>query len=165
MNHTILTFPVSSPTVASALRLVPSRGKLVAFFLLTIVYWGLNGYGMSVLARGFGFDLSPIATYATLGVLVVGVMIPAGPGMVGTFQGAIVVGLALFFDREAVATRGVAFANVLWAVQIAQQTALGLLFLPSRHVRLSALFAAPGAVEAGLEDEEREYQAGEAADR
>jgi hypothetical protein len=147
------------------LRLVPSRGKLVAFFVLTIAYWGLNGYGMSVLARGFGFDLSAVATYATLGALVVGVMIPAGPGMVGTFQGAVVLGLALFFDREAVATRGVAYANVLWAVQIAQQTALGLLFLPSRHVRIAALLAAPGAVEAGLEDEEREYQAGEAPDR
>jgi uncharacterized protein (TIRG00374 family) len=147
------------------LRLVPSRGKLVAFFVLTIAYWGLNGYGMSVLARGFGFDLSAVATYATLGALVVGVMIPAGPGMVGTFQGAVVLGLALFFDREAVATRGVAYANVLWAVQIAQQTALGLLFLPSRHVRIAALLAAPGVVEAGLEDEEREYQAGEAPDR
>jgi uncharacterized protein (TIRG00374 family) len=142
------------------LRLVPGRRKLLAFFLLTIGYWGLNGYGMSVLARGFGFALSPLAAYAVLGVLVVGVMIPAGPGMVGTFQGAVVVGLGLFFDGAAVATRGVAFANVLWAVQIAQQTALGLLFLPSRHVRLSTLFSAPGAVEAGLEDEEREYRAG-----
>jgi hypothetical protein len=92
-------------------------------------------------------------------------MIPAGPGMVGTFQGAVVIGLSLFFDREAVATRGVAYANVLWAAQIAQQTALGLLFLPSRHVRLAALLSAPGAVEAGLEDEEREYRAGEAPDR
>jgi hypothetical protein len=142
------------------LRLVPGRRKLVAFFLLTAGYWGLNGYGMGVLARGFGFDLSPLATYAILGVLVVGVMIPAGPGMVGTFQGAVVVGLGLFFDREAVATRGVAYANVLWAAQIAQQTVLGLLFLPSRHVRLSALFSASRAVEAGLEDEEREYRGG-----
>jgi uncharacterized protein (TIRG00374 family) len=147
------------------LRLVPSRGKLAAFFLLTVAYWGINGYGMGVLARGFGFELSAVAAYATLGALVVGVMIPAGPGMVGTFQGAVVIGLSLFFDREAVATRGVAYANVLWAAQIAQQTALGLLFLPSRHVRLAALLSAPGAVEAGLEDEEREYRAGEAPDR
>jgi uncharacterized membrane protein YbhN (UPF0104 family) len=145
------------------LRLVPSRRKVAAFFGLTLAYWALNGLGMRLLALGFGFDLSFVATATVLGVLVVGVMIPAGPGMVGTFQGAIVVGLSLFAPRETVATHGTAYANVLWAVQIAQQTLLGLAFLPSRHIRLGALFAAPGEVEAGLEDEEEEYRREEPA--
>jgi uncharacterized protein (TIRG00374 family) len=140
------------------LRLVPSRRKVAAFFALTAAYWGLNGYGMRLLALGFGFDLSLVATATVLGVLVVGVMIPAGPGMVGTFQGAVIVALSLFAPHEAVATHGTAYANVLWAVQIAQQTLLGLAFLPSRHIRLSALLGAPAAVEAGLEDEEEEYR-------
>ena len=97
---------------------MPSRGKAAGFLLLTLVYWGLNALGMSVLGRGFGFELGGVESCALLGVLVVGIMIPAGPGMVGTFQGAIVVGLALFAPREAVATRGTAFANVVWAVQL-----------------------------------------------
>jgi uncharacterized protein (TIRG00374 family) len=140
------------------LRVVPSRRKLAGFFALTLGYWALNAWGMKVLALGFGFDLSALETCTLLGVLVVGVMIPAGPGMVGTFQGAIVLGLSLFAPHEAVATRGLAFANVLWAVQIAQQTAVGLAFLPSRHIRLAALFGAPGAVESDLEAEEEEYR-------
>lgn len=141
------------------LRFVPTRGKAVAFVALTVCYWGLNAVGMSVLARGFGFELGPIESCALLGALVVGVMIPAGPGMVGTFQGAIVVGLALFAPREAVATRGTAFANVLWLANLTQVTALGLFFLFSRHIRIARLVSAPAEVGAGLEAEESEYRA------
>lgn len=140
------------------LRLVPSRRKAAAFVALTLAYWGLNAYGMRVLALGFGFDLGVVESCALLGVLVVGIMIPAGPGMVGTFQGAIVIGLALFAPKEIVATHGTAFANVLWAVQLVQVTALGLFFLFSRHIQLGRLTAAPEAVGAGLEAEEAEYR-------
>jgi hypothetical protein len=140
------------------LRVVPSGRKVALFFLLTATYWGLNAWGMSLLARGFGLELGAIQACAVLGVLVVGVMIPAGPGMIGTFQGAVVVGLALFVPREVVATRGTAFANVLWAVQLVQVTALGLFFLFSRHIQLGRLTAAPDAVGAGLEAEEAEYR-------
>jgi uncharacterized protein (TIRG00374 family) len=141
------------------LRLVPSKGKLGLFFALTAVYWGLNAWGMSLLARGFGFHLSATQALTLLGVLVVGVMIPAGPGMIGTFQGAVVLGLGLFATPEVVATRGTAYANVLWAVQLAQQTAFGLVFLFSPHVKLGQLWAAPGGVGAGLDAEEAEYRA------
>jgi glycosyltransferase 2 family protein len=144
------------------LRMMPGRGKLALFFALTALYWGLNAWGMTILAAGFGFDLSAVAAFALLGILVVGVMIPAGPGMVGTFQGAVVLGLALFAPRPLVATYGVAYANVLWATQIGQQTALGLIFLFSRHIRLGRIVTAPREVEAGLEAEEEEYRAEEA---
>jgi uncharacterized protein (TIRG00374 family) len=141
------------------LKVVPSRRKMAAFFLLTVAYWALNALGMSVLARGFGFELGAVESCALLGILVVGIMIPAGPGMVGTFQGAIVLGLSLFAPREAVATRGTAYANVLWLANLVQVTGLGLVFLFSRHIRLGRLVAAPGAVGAQLEAEESEYRA------
>jgi uncharacterized protein (TIRG00374 family) len=140
------------------LRLVPTRRKAAAFVALTVFYWGLNAWGMNVLARGFGLRLGVVESCAVLGVLVVGVMIPAGPGMVGTFQGAILIGLALFAPKDVVATRGTAYANVLWAAQLAQVTALGLFFLFSRHIQLGRLTGAPGAVGAGLEAEEVEYR-------
>jgi len=143
------------------LRLVPSRRKLVAFFGLTFVYWSLNAYGMKVLALGFGFDLSPLAAFTVLGVLVVGVMIPAGPGMVGTFQAAVVLGLSLFAPREAVDTHGNAYANVLWLAQIGQTTLLGVTFMFSRHIQLDRIFRAPRQVEQELEQEEAEYAAEE----
>jgi uncharacterized protein (TIRG00374 family) len=141
------------------LRLVPSRAKVALFFLLTAAYWGVNAWGMSVLARGFGFRLDAVAACAILGVLVVGVMIPAGPGMVGTFQGAVVLGLGLFAPHEQVATSGVAYANVLWAAQLGFQAVLGVFFLFSRHIQLGRIFSAPHEVGEGLEVEEAEYRA------
>lgn len=143
------------------LRLVPGPGKLAVFLALTLAFWGLNALGMKVLALGFGFHLGVLESCALLGVLVVGIMIPAGPGMVGTFQGAIVVGLGLFAPAEAVATRGTAYANVLWATQLVQLTALGTFFLFSRHIQLARLTSAPREVGAELRSEEEEYRAGE----
>jgi uncharacterized protein (TIRG00374 family) len=141
------------------LRVLPGAGSAALFLLLTAVYWLLNALGLAILARGFALDLGPAQACAVLGVLVVGVMIPAGPGMVGTYQGAIVLGLSLFVPAEAVATRGVAYANVVWAAQLAQVTLVGLLFLPSRHVELGRLLGAAGEIGAGLEQEEAEYRA------
>lgn len=148
------------------LRVVPSRGKVVLFFVLTVVYWGMNAFGMAVLARGFGIRLGVTEALTVLGALVVGVMIPAGPGMVGTFQAATVVGLSLFVPREVVDVHGQAYANVLWATQLAQTTILGVACLFTRHVSLARLFDAPHEVEEGLEAEEAEYEVqGDAATR
>jgi uncharacterized protein (TIRG00374 family) len=145
------------------LRLVPSRRKIALFFALTCAYWGLNAWGMSILGRGFGFDLSLVQACAVLGMLVVGVMIPAGPGMVGTFQGAILIGLGLFMSGDALHTRGMAYANVLWAAQIGQQVLFGTVFLFSNHIRLTQLSEASAEVSEELEEEEAGYRAQEGA--
>lgn len=135
------------------LRIVPSRPKVLLFFVLTATYWGFNGWGMQVLAQGFGLHMTFLEATTLLGVLVIGVMIPAGPGMVGTFQGALLLALGLFFPRAVVARAGMAYANVLWAVQLFLQIGLGLVFLFSRHIRLGQLLPAPGVVSHELEEE------------
>ena len=137
------------------LRLVPSGRKVALFFLLTFAYWAVNGWGLQIFARSFAFDLRLLDAYTVLGVLVVGVMIPAGPGMVGTFQAAVAGGLSLFVGDAG--ERAFAFANVLWLVQLVQQVALGVAFLFSRHIQLSRLFEAPKEVGDELEEEETEY--------
>jgi glycosyltransferase 2 family protein len=138
------------------LRLVPSKSKVALFFALTVLYWALNGISIQLFARSFGFDLHLIDTYTILGILVVGVMIPAGPGMVGTYQAAVVGGLSLFV-RDAGA-RAIAFANVMWLVQLAQQVIVGLIFLPSRHISLARLFKAPQEVEMEMEKDEEDLR-------
>lgn len=141
------------------LRVMPSRGKVALFFVLTAAYWGASAWGMKVLATGFGFQLGALEACALQGVLVVGVMIPAGPGMVGTFQGAIVLGLGMFAPRAMVATHGVAYANVIWAAQMGFQTAIGVPYLFSRHIQLGRLFGASDELKDGLEAEGSEYRA------
>jgi uncharacterized membrane protein YbhN (UPF0104 family) len=139
------------------LHVLPGARSVVAFFALTAAYWALNAFGMAVLASGFGFHLGVAEAATLLGVLVVGVMIPAGPGMIGTFQGAVVVGLSLMAPAEVVATRGTAYANVLWAAQLVQITALGVLFMFSRHIEVARLWGA-GKVGDELDEEEAEYR-------
>jgi hypothetical protein len=79
-------------------------------------------------------SLSLFQAYVVLGVLVVGVMIPAAPGMMGTFQAATKVGLGLFLPATVVNASGLAYANVMWLCQTVQQVALGLVLLSVGHM-------------------------------
>lgn len=114
----------------SALRQLPDPKNLAMFFVMTALYWCLNGYGMSLLAGAFdSLQLTVFQGFVILAVLIIGLMIPAGPGSAGTFQAFILLGLGLFLPRSIVNGPGVAYANVLWVVQMAQQIAFGLLLM------------------------------------
>jgi hypothetical protein len=89
---------------------------------------------MWVLAKAFNLHLSIFHGYVVLAVLVVGLMIPAAPGMVGTFQAAVKVGLGLFLPAAIVSGKGLAYANVMWLCQTVQQIGLGFLFMSLSHV-------------------------------
>jgi uncharacterized protein (TIRG00374 family) len=127
-----------------AMRQLPDGKQLTFFFLLTLVYWGLNGVGMMLLARAFGcvgagasceaMGLSLFQAYVVMTVLVVGLMIPAAPGMMGTFQAATKVGLSLFLPAAVVNHSGLAYANVLWLCQTVQQIGFGLILLSVGHM-------------------------------
>lgn len=126
------------------LKMVPDGRKIALFALLTVLYWGSNGVGMILLARGFGLDLEVAAAFAVLGVLVAGVMIPAGPAMLGTFHGAIILGMGLFFPSPAQYGAIVAYAWVLWGAQFGQQVLFGLYFLLRGHIAFGSLWQTGG---------------------
>lgn len=131
-------------TFVGALRALPSAGQTFAFLLYTVGYWGVNGLGMAIIARAFGctaeqaaclpFALTVFQAFVVMGVLVVGVMIPSAPGMVGTFQAAIRIGLELFLPAAIVVGKGLAYANVVWVTQTAIQIGLGLIFMAFGHM-------------------------------
>lgn len=131
-------------TFVGAMRQLPSPGQLAAFFAYTLVYWGLNGAGMALLALAFDcsgaaagcqpLSLSLFQAYVVLAVLVVGLMFPAAPGMVGNFQAAIVAGLSLFMPIEVAKGSGLAYANVLWLTQLVQQIGFGLALMSLGHL-------------------------------
>jgi hypothetical protein len=127
---------------------VGSGWKLLGFFVLTGVYWGLNAAGLGLLAAAFGFTgLTPLMLAVILTIQVVGVMVPAGPGMVGTMQFFTQAGLSLFV-AEGFSARGAAYANTIWLLQFGEQCTLGLIFLIAGHVSLKGLLGARA-----LEDE------------
>jgi hypothetical protein len=121
-----------------AMHQLPSPMELAKFFAYTVVYWGLNGFGMMIMARAFEAPAVGIAAplqvdlflaYVVMCTLVVAVMIPSAPGMAGTFQVGIKFGLGLFLPEALVNSKGLAYANVLWLFQTTQQIGLGLILL------------------------------------
>jgi uncharacterized protein (TIRG00374 family) len=116
-----------------------SGWRLVWFFALTFLYWSLTAGAMGVLAPAFGFtSLTPLMLAVILTIQVVGVMVPAGPGMIGTMQFFTQAGLSLF-DPAGFSARGAGFANTIWLLQFAEQVTLGVVFLLAGHVSLRGL--------------------------
>lgn len=126
-----------------AMRQLPSGGAVVGFIVCTAVYWGLNGYGMAMLARAFDCNgmgptcqpltLTPFQGYVTMCVLVAGVMIPAAPGSMGTFHAFVKMGLSLFVPAAVLNSHGLAYTNILWLAQMVQQVLFGLIALATSH--------------------------------
>ncbi len=118
-----------------------SGWKVLAFFVLTAVYWTLNAVGLGVLAPAFGYTgLTPLMLASILTIQVVGVMVPAGPGMVGTMQFFTQAGLSLFV-ADGFSARAAGYANTLWLLQFGFQLTLGLVFLMVGHVSLKGLLS------------------------
>jgi hypothetical protein len=127
-----------------ALKQLPDAKNMTMFFVWTAIYWAANGAGMAMFANGFDcsgaagracmpLHLTMFQGYFLLCVVIVGMMIPAAPGSAGTAQLALLVGLGVFLPQDLVNSSGVAYANVLWLVQMVQQIAVGVFFLVRSH--------------------------------
>ncbi|MBI3184147.1 MAG: flippase-like domain-containing protein [Myxococcales bacterium] len=152
-------------TFVGAMRQLPRPGQVFRFFLFTAGYWVLNGWGMSLLANAFDctnagsavcepLHLTVFQGYVVLAMLVVGLMIPAAPGAAGTFQLFIVLALSVFQPSSVVYSSGVAYANVIWIVQILQQLTFGAVLALLSKQSLKDIFRKMG--------EERDRPEGEA---
>jgi uncharacterized protein (TIRG00374 family) len=104
------------------------------YFFDTVVFWGINGAAMWLLLGFMGQDVPLLGAYMTLCFLVIGVMIPAGPGSVGTFHAAATFGVGLFGVAEGPAA---AFAVLLHAWQTLGLIAWASIFVVTGDVRLS----------------------------
>lgn len=133
-----------------ALKQAPDARNMLSFFSLTGLYWLVNGAGVSLLANAFDcsggtalncqpLHISVFQGFVVMCVVVVGMMIPAAPGSAGTFQVSTLLALSVFVPKIVVSSSGVAFANILWVVQIAQQIILGLVFTVLSHSSFSEI--------------------------
>jgi glycosyltransferase 2 family protein len=137
-----------------AVRQVSGPRQFLSTVLLTAAIWAVNALALVALARAFGCEgaaggcaplsLSTFQGLVVLGVTVLGSMIPAAPGMAGTFQAGVKVSLSLFFSEAVVNGTGLAFANVLWLATLLHQVALGAAMLMLGAVRLEGLVAGRG---------------------
>jgi glycosyltransferase 2 family protein len=105
-------------TTADGLKFLPSVRHLAPFLFETGLYWGLNGFAMWVLARGCGIEsITLVEAFVILGVLGVGIVVPAGPGLFGAFQASTYAGMAMYFHDDVVLGAGAVFVFLLYAIQ------------------------------------------------
>jgi hypothetical protein len=132
-----------------ALKQLPDGKNFALFFFWTGVYWVSNGLGMWLFSRGFACEgagseclplqLTVFQSFFVLCVIIAGMMIPAAPGSAGTAQAAMLIGMGVFLPAAVVNSSGVAYANMLWLVQILQQVLFGVFFLVRSHASFSAI--------------------------
>lgn len=113
------------------LHALPDRRLLAGFLAMTVFYWCLSGLGLVYMFQAFKplAGLGLVEGYTALSVLCVGLMIPAGPGMIGNFHYFLKAGLGLFVAGPVLASTGLAYAITVHAMQLGQQVVWGLLFL------------------------------------
>lgn len=101
------------------LRGLAGGPALLRFLAFTVIYWTMNVVSLWVLATyGFGFDLGLWQAAAILAILVIGIMIPAGPAMAGNFEFFILRGMGLYVALEGVwGVRAAAFGALLHILQ------------------------------------------------
>lgn len=105
--------------VADGLRFLPSPRLLVPFTVETTAYWLVNAVGVQLLAWGCGLGGLTLAQAAVVvGCLGVGVLVPAGPGFFGAFQGAVYMALAMYCPEAKLIGPGAAFVFLLYATQV-----------------------------------------------
>ena len=103
---------------ADGLKFLPNLRHFGPFMLETALYWFANGFSMWILARGCGIEsITLVQAFVVMGVLGVGILVPAGPGVFGAFQASIYAALAMYFPDEVVLGPGVAFVFLIYIIQ------------------------------------------------
>lgn len=132
-------------SVAHGVRSIAHPRLAAGFVAETLVYWGLNALGMWLLAWGCGLPLSFGHAVAVMGILAIGILLPAGPGLFGNFQLAISVALQLFFAESIVAEEGAVYVFLMYATQALVITVAGVLPLYALRLRFSDLLRTDAA--------------------
>jgi uncharacterized protein (TIRG00374 family) len=140
MGHTVAA---KIDGVAEGVRSIARPGLVLPFLLETFVYWGLNAAGMWLLGWGCGLDMSFGHAVAVMGILAIGILLPAGPGLFGNFQLAISTALKLYFATEIVGSQGAVYVFLMYATQALLITVTGIVPLYALQLRLRDLLRPP----------------------
>jgi uncharacterized protein (TIRG00374 family) len=149
--------PKLAPRVAAAIEtklfemirgldVLRDRKNMLVFLVWSIAYWGANGAGVWVLARGFHLDLSLVGAYAVMGLVAVGISLPNAPGLMGQFQALTLLGLTLYLGPGAntphspIYATTFAFANVHYALQVGWYIVCGIVGLATPWVSFKDLW-------------------------
>jgi uncharacterized protein (TIRG00374 family) len=116
------------------------KRAVLALLAVSVVIWCVEMSSYLLVLSGFGPVLKPnapvLAAFLTLVVVNLGIMIPSGPGYVGTFQAFAILALGYFGVQHELA---LGIAIVAHSVQYILVTGLGLVFFWHEHMSFRAI--------------------------
>jgi uncharacterized protein (TIRG00374 family) len=121
---------------ADGVKALPDWRAMLAVLAWTLAYWFASGVGFFCVGRGFGWQLPLSAGFTIASVLVIAIMIPAGPGFLGTFQGGIVAALAIYNIGINQAT---AYGLIVYPINALISIGFGLPHLFATHTRIGEM--------------------------
>ncbi len=128
-------------SVADGLRSIGDVKLALGFAFETLLYWGINACFMWVLGMACGLPMHLGHAVAVMGVLALGILLPSGPGMFGSFQIAVSAALKLYFPESLVGAQGSLFVFFVYVLNALMMSAIGVIPLLRMHVRLTDLIA------------------------
>ena len=117
-------------------------GDLYRFLFYTILYWIGNALTLTYLANAFGIELGVWEGFAVMSMLVIGIMVPGGPGHIGTFEFFLQAGLSLFVAVSLMPEKVLAFVATLHVLQFLIQVLFAIPFWLADGINLRRALAA-----------------------
>ena len=114
-----------------------TKDTLLAF-VFSILSWIAEGGTYYVIGLAFDLNLPVYVAVVTLAIVNFGILIPAGPGYVGTFEFFCVSALSLVSVDKSVA---LSYALVLHAVLFLPITVIGMMYFVKDQVSLAEIRA------------------------
>ncbi|MCX6356580.1 MAG: lysylphosphatidylglycerol synthase transmembrane domain-containing protein [Candidatus Aureabacteria bacterium] len=108
------------------LHFLSSGRQQAAVIFYSLLIWCIEGGVFWLVMQGFHLAAPAYAAFATLVIVNIAIMVPAGPGYVGTFDLAAVVALAPFGIGKNAA---MGYIFIVHALQYVSVTALGLYYM------------------------------------
>ncbi len=130
--------------VADGIRSIAHARLAFGFLAETIVYWGCNAAGMWLLGWACGLPMTFGHAVAVMGILAIGILLPAGPGLFGSFQLAVSTALKLYFATELVGSQGAVYVFLMYAIQATLITLAGVAPLYALHLSFGDLLRTGG---------------------
>jgi uncharacterized protein (TIRG00374 family) len=130
-------------SIADGLRSLGHSKLATGFLAESLLYWFANAFGMWVLARSCGLPLTMSQAIAVMGVLAIGILLPAGPGFFGNFQLAVSSALKLFLPLALLPVQGSVYIFLLYVCQAVLLTVAGVVPLYMMRLSLSDIMRPP----------------------
>ncbi len=132
------------------LSALPDIESCVVLFVQSVSVWVLNSFFLYLTLLACGIHLPILYSLPIQAIICIVISVPAGPGFIGSYQLAAVGGLMFFgVDKSS----ALAFSFVNHFLTLLGVLGLGLIYLPSFHIRLSTAIEEASSAGSGVSDE------------